>query len=67
MTELPVDRKALRSIATSRPELAALLLVVALFLAFETFTGWKIVDALDRNTVATRELSGLVRAIALPK
>ena len=67
MTELPVDPKALRSIATSRPELAALLLVVALFLAFETFTGWKIVDALDRNTVATRELSGLVRAIPLPK
>jgi hypothetical protein len=63
----PVDPKAMRSIASSRPELAALLVVVALFLAFETFTGWKIVDALDRNTVATRELSGLVRAIALPK
>lgn len=67
MNGSPVDPKAIRSIAASRPELAALLIVVALFLAFEAFTGWRIVDALDRNTVATRELVGLVRAITLPK
>jgi len=63
----PIDPRAIRSIAAARPELATLLLVVALFLAFDTFTGWKIVDALDRNTAATRELAGLVRFIALPK
>lgn len=67
MDPSPIDPRAVQSIARQRPELAALLLVVALFLAFETVTGWKIVEALDRNTAATRELSGLVRAVALPK
>jgi hypothetical protein len=64
VTESPVDRQAIRTIATSRPELAALLLVVALFLAFETVAGWKIVDAVDRNTAATNELTGFLRATA---
>jgi hypothetical protein len=58
-----LDPKAVRSIARDRPELAALLFVVALFLAFESVVGWKLVDAMDRSTRAVEALTFTVQTL----
>lgn len=56
-----IDRRAVREVARNRPELFALLLVVAMFLGFLTFAGERLVSALDRNTTALETLSYSIR------
>ena len=49
---MTVESETMRTVSKTRPELAALLLVVAMFLTFLGVVGSKALDAIDRNTSA---------------
>lgn len=55
--------KITRQVARSRPELATLIIVVAMFLAAQIVLVTRGTDALEHNAAAMRELAVVIEAL----